>query len=428
MSPDLFKRFTSQFESRYARNIGLLAGTAGLSHIITILGYPLLTRIYTPQDFGILAQFLVLMSILQIIAALRFEIAIPLAENNETAENITALSLICTIITSLLVAMTVLTAGPLLAEKLRVQELLPYLWLLPFGMLGGGFFQVFNYWAIREKYFTLIAQAKIVQAVTAVAIQLTSSVFMAGPLGLVLGVIAGQSAGGGRIARQGGIRSILAGWKSRHSLWQTAKEHRRTALASSCSGLINTFGLQLPYLLMASFYGVKAGGFFLLANKIFSAANELLGTAVAQTYYGEAAARYREDRRLFRKLFFKTTGLLFLVGLLFTILVLTIAPWLIDIAFGREWHEVGLYAQYLTILFLANIVCSPLSTTIFILKKQHIQVIWDIFRVAAVGGAFYLSTSMGWDASKAVLAFSISAGIALWILYLINLILVLREK
>ena len=62
----------------------LVSGTA-LAHGITALSLPVLSRLYTPTDFSVLAVFSSILAIIAVAACLRFEIAIAIPQSEEEA-------------------------------------------------------------------------------------------------------------------------------------------------------------------------------------------------------------------------------------------------------------------------------------------------------------------------------------------------------
>ncbi|MGQ9623675.1 MAG: lipopolysaccharide biosynthesis protein, partial [Candidatus Caldatribacteriaceae bacterium] len=76
---------------RFGRSVLLLAGGTALGQAVTVLVSPILTRLYSPEDFGVFGVYASLLGIVAVIASLRYEYAIPLPEEDETAANILAL-------------------------------------------------------------------------------------------------------------------------------------------------------------------------------------------------------------------------------------------------------------------------------------------------------------------------------------------------
>ncbi len=62
----------------------LMTGTVG-GRLIALAAMPLVTRLYSPQDFALLAVYLATVSLIGAIACLRFDVAIPVAQDDGDA-------------------------------------------------------------------------------------------------------------------------------------------------------------------------------------------------------------------------------------------------------------------------------------------------------------------------------------------------------
>ena len=81
-------------KSEFSRNVLTLMTGTTIAQAIPIAISPILTRIYTPEDFGILALFVAISTIFGSIANGRYELAIMLPKKDEDAINIFALGFI----------------------------------------------------------------------------------------------------------------------------------------------------------------------------------------------------------------------------------------------------------------------------------------------------------------------------------------------
>ncbi len=67
----------------FIRSVGVLVGGTAAAQVLMVLVLPLLTRLYTPDDFSVLAVYASILGIVTIAACLRMEIAIPLPQHEE---------------------------------------------------------------------------------------------------------------------------------------------------------------------------------------------------------------------------------------------------------------------------------------------------------------------------------------------------------
>ena len=125
------KKFDALFRQGFVRSVGVLVGGTALAQALMVLVLPLLTRLYTPEDFSVLAVYASIFGIISVTACLRLEIAIPLPERDEDAANLLALALCSSVGIASLSAVIVWLIPVQIIDLIAQPKLLPYLWLLP---------------------------------------------------------------------------------------------------------------------------------------------------------------------------------------------------------------------------------------------------------------------------------------------------------
>lgn len=407
---------------RFGRSVAVLAGGTASGQAIVALASPIITRLYTPEDLGFLAVFSSILAMVSVLAALRYELAIPLPQDDADAAALVALSLGVIVAVSLLIGVGVQLLGGYVADWAKSPALRQHLWLLPVGVGLVGLYQVLSYWAVRRQAFGRIARTKFYQGLGASSTQILLGLAAVGPAGLLLGQVVGQGAGGTTLAveawREGRehLRTM-----SPEALRRVAWRYRRFPQLSSFSGLLNSAGLQLPALLLASFYGPLVAGWFLLGQRVVGIPMALLGQAVAQVYLGTASRLVQEDRARLRLVFAKTAGRLLVLGVIPMGILGVAGPWLFSRVFGIEWVEAGLYVQLLAGAFLLQFVVTPLSQTLNITERQDLQLAWDLGRLVLVLGALLGTWQLGGSAWHAVAAYAGAICLAYAVLFLLNL-------
>ena len=122
-----------------------------------------------------------------------------------------------------------------------------------------------------------------------------------------------------------------------------------------------------------------------------------------------------------KKLFMKTAGRLFWVGLGPALLLASAGPWMFELVFGQSWALAGSYARSLSLMMLLQFVAAPLSQTLNITERQDLQLIWDALRFVIVIGAFGTGNYLAWSDSVVVFLFSISMAFCYIILLLLSI-------
>ena len=399
-------------KGRFARSVTVLAGGAALAQALSLTASPFLTRLYTPDNFGVLGVYASFLSLFSGIAGLRYELAIPLPEEDAEALNILVLTFFIVIFSSCLVGLGTWLFGSDIVRLANVEALEPYLWLLPLSVLMVGMYQTFNYWAVRKKTFAELAQTRLNQGLGLVTTQLGLGLFSVGPIGLILGQVVGQAAGVGTLFRSAytehahllkDVRGV--------TLLSEAKRYKQFPLYTTWAGFANTLSTQLPTLLFAALFSPAIAGFYMFANRILNAPLSLLGQAVGQVFHGDAAQARREGMlapqtlQAFKQLIRLGVGPL----ILFTVA----GPDIFRVVFGETWRIAGVYAQWLTPWLIIVFITSPLSTLVSVLEYQAQGLIFQLILLGVRVFVIVVGAALG-GASLAVALYG-GAGFIVWL-------------
>jgi len=386
--------------------VSILAGGTAFSQALAVLASPVLTRLYSVEDFGYFQMYMAFMAFAVLAVTLRYEQAIFLPEKEEVAANLVIVT-ICTVL-----AMSVLFGFlawavhrygvlPTSAAGLR-----PYVGLIPIAICGAGIYQTLSIWALRQKAYPRVMGTKIVQVGSQITIQTGMGVLHAGTLGLFVGDAIGRVAGSLSLARLAWHRNRsafqFARWKT---IWSAAVRYRRFPFVSSGAALVGVAAYSLPPLLMAQLYGPKTLGWFALGDRVLGAPAVLIGQAVSQVYCVEAASLNVSDPHAFNALFLRSMKRLLWLGLIPFLIFLLFGPALFGFVFGASWREAGVYARWLAPMHYVALVAWPLTPTLNILERQFWQLGWDVGRLVLTVGSLWLAHRWGWSARSAIAAF-----------------------
>ena len=402
----------------FARAVALLAGGAALGQAITVLVSPVLTRIYSPEDFGVFGVYASILGIVVVVASLRYEYAILLPDDDETAANIMALCIVIMLGTVSISWFIIQCFGDFIVSWARVPGLGRYLWLIPLGMLGAGTYQILNYWAVRKRNFARIGRTRLFRGVARAVLQVGLGYLITGPLGLLLGQFAGESAGSASLGSAAwkrdstAIRAI-----SLKGMLDAAVRYRRFPIFSGSSALIDSLGLNTPQILFAAFYGAGVAGWFALGQRVIAAPLNIVVDSVAQVYFGQAARLPKDDPLSMKRFFWKLSSRMALAGALPVAAICALAPLGFVVIFGPGWETAGRYVQILGVMFAIRFAVIPLQHTLNILERQDIILAWDGARLIMVVGAILIVNALGFSDIAAIAAYSLSmsaAYILLW--------------
>jgi O-antigen/teichoic acid export membrane protein len=396
-------------ENTFFKNIAIVAGGNAIAKIIGIVFTPIITRLYSPTDFGVFNIFMSVVGIAGSLATLRYAGTIPLAKDEKLSDNLLKLCFLITFSLSIVWVIGIALFGNFFTVQFSAEKLQPYLWLMPIVFLGKGVYEALNNWAVRNKDFKLITRTKISQSVSSTAIKLGFGIAKVTPLGLFLGHFALEAAGITSLTSK-----LLQKRKDifKHFSWKEIKEaatrYRDFPLIQSWSQLLLAFGANLPILLLGAFYNTEIVGIYGLANSMINLPMDLIGQSVAQVYYAEISKYGKNNPEKIYALSVSIIKKLFFVGLIPVGIVLAFGPWLFQLVFGAEWHDAGIYAQLLTFLILTRFISSPIANILNVFEKQRLQLALNIIRVALVVFVFFISNLLNLNILYAIGIYSFS--------------------
>ena len=255
------------------RNVGLLAAGTAAAQVVNLAAAPLLTRLYTPAEFGLLAVFSSVASIASVTASLRLELAVPVPPDDEEAIEVVSAGFLAAIVISALSVGAVLVLGGWFASAVGEPGVRSLLWLLPVYLVASGLYHVLNYWFTRRDGFATVAAVNAVRAILTVVSQYLLGVARLGALGLV----AGQTLS--PVVQALGL--LLAAPKVtgrmpfRRLSWRRFRavlsRFRNYVVFGTPQALVNALNQSLPAIVMTIAFSPSVAGFYLMAHRLVAA-------------------------------------------------------------------------------------------------------------------------------------------------------------
>lgn len=383
------KKFINKNNSSFGSDVFRLVTGTGAAQLIIVLGSPILTRLFGPEEFGIAAIFISIVAIPSVIACMAYEQSIVLPNNDEDAANLLAISLIATILMTSMSALAISIAGDYFIEWLNIHSIHSYLWLIPPAIFFNGLFSALSYWNTRNKKFTRISIGRITSAFVN-----TFSCLGAGILGhtsstpLIIANVAGQALASAMIStliwRDNG--KFFIGKIRISGMIEGLKRHKKFPLYTTWSLLLNTGSWQLPTLMFSFFFNPMIVGFYSIGFRILQMPMALVGRAIGQVFLQRAAKSViaGDLTILVEKLFHR----LLILSLLPCLILIILGEDLFILIFGDKWGEAGVFAQLLAPWACIWFIASPLSTIYYVVEKQkeelEIEIIIFITRFASI--------------------------------------------
>jgi O-antigen/teichoic acid export membrane protein len=363
-----------------------MSGTL-FAQMVTFAFIPIITRLYTPAEFGLFSLFYSIANIIGLISSWKYDQAIMLPKSDRDAQALVFLSICITFAMTLFVTLGIAIFYNFLVDYFSGNVML--IWLIPIGVLLVGLLQIFNAYSSRRQYYKQIATVKAVNAVSVASIQ-TLSKYLFKLDGLVIGKLAADFLTllqylRIHIKRESlQLRSI-----SRRRMTVNALRHSNFPKFQSFTVFLNSLSQNLPVLLFASLYSPEVAGYYALTVRVLQVPVGLIGASTKEVYYQRASRMHANNENIL-ELYKKTTLNLFRIFLIPMITLLMLGEYIFSWVFGSAWNVSGQIAQILIVWFLFLFINSPSMMTFSILKLQKVQMKLELFSIVMRFASIYL--------------------------------------
>ncbi len=344
----------------FVRNVFVLMTGSTIAMIIPIIAAPILTRLYSPTDYGVLALYVSIVSLVSVPMTANYDSAIMLPEKDGDALNLAAVCVaIAFLLGTLLLLVSWCFAGQI-GAVLGNGHIAPYLPLAPLMAFMMGLHGTFMSWVNRKREYRRLAANKIMESAVTPLASLAFGVLSWGPAGLIASLLGGKAAAASML----GHRAWREKRQSRiplkkETMLDQARLYRDFPLFSAPTSFLDMAALQVPVFLLTRSFGPAVVGLFALTTRVLGAPLALVSQSIAQVYYQWVTeAGHRKDETSY---VLKVAGYLALIASGPVVAAMLFSPSVFAFIFGAKWRIAGEYARVLVLPLAVKFVVSPLA-------------------------------------------------------------------
>ena len=360
--------------------LALFTGTA-LSQAFNFAAYPLLARLYSPADFGVLGTFVAAAAIPGALACGRFELALAIAPSSGR-QAVLWLSLI-------------IAAG---VATLATGGMAAYWWHIGAPMLGitipllftsillTGAANALTMYLMRHELFRFASMGGVVRTFVTVTVQVGVVLVWRSPGGLLLGFALGlvaQTAVALAIARA----HFPIGMPRGPHMRAMFRRFRPQVSVDIPGSILAALSVNLLPFFLQFLYGTRAVGYYTVGQRLAVVPLQLFNDSLSQTFY-QRAARARETRGEFWQEFGLTLLLAGSVSVVMLGGIMLLAEPVISIYLGKKWMFAGTILVTLAPMLAIRSVVMSVATTVFVLRRPQWLLFHNIASVVAIAAAF----------------------------------------
>lgn len=391
--------------STFLRDASMLVYGVLVAQVIGLAVSPLLTRLFSPADFGVFSIVTSLAAIVSVFATLRLETIVPAVRTSCEALRLVQVMVGSALACSVSVVVLLLFFASDIARLLQLPEAGKIaLWGLPALVLAFAMFSGVRAWCIRTAQFAVVSRGQVMRALAATTAWLVGGIAAlasAPGLMLTLGQVVADYVFAGllwRRLRQRELRLLL-----------TPRWHRiRGVLASNgpmvktlvSSQMLAAVYSRLPALLIGVAFGPVQAGYYAMAERLVAAPAVLAANSIGDVYRQRASAAYRAGQP-FDQLMRRVLALIMPLGAIaFTVAILaSLKPGLVGAILGQQWEGAGMTFAILLVGAFFAFISTPVDKAAIIVGADRYILLWHVLRLVAevVATALALTGLIGYQ-------------------------------
>lgn len=390
-------------KSEYIGNISVQIVGTGLAQLIPIIIMPLLSRIFSEEDFAIYASFMAVVGVFSVATGARYQYAIVLPKKEEEANNVYLISIYYTIFYAIALQIVAVVLYLLSVDAFNLEN---SILLIPIYILFQGLWLSVTNLSIRQKKFKRNAIAKIVQtsgnAVTSVSLGFANI-----SLGLVLGKLFGLIISVFFLIKKISIPSYRI---TKEKFKEASKKYIDFPKYSIIPAFLNAFSTQAPVFFIGEYFTEQDLGYYGLTFMAIAGPLSIISVSFRDVFYQKMSETFNNEK--YQQLFkiFKSNAL-FLLGLGTPVIIILFffGEPLFALVFGEKWMMSGTFAGILAFSFVIKLVVSPLSIVFNIINKIKTLSQWQI--------TYFFSTIIMMAVSKYVIDADIMLFLKIYVIH-----------
>lgn len=413
----LAKKITAIFtaQSEMKKNLFTLGIGTAIAQIVPLLFYPVLSRLYAPAEFGLLATILSVVTVIAVVANGKYEKAIIIAKDENETNQLFFLSISLGFVVCLLSFFGLLLFGNQVSSALQEPQLIKWILICPWVAFMLIIYNSYNEWCVKKGLFFGLSVNKNINSFSIVLAKLFLGIANI-KWGLIFGEILGRTISAFSCLFFMRKKIALSSFQI-NSLKSLAKKYIDFPKFTLPDQLLSTLGISLPVFFISRYFGNVELGYFAMMYNILAIPSVFLGHAIMDVFRKRASVDFERDancKYIYAKTF-KATALLAFFGLVLTVWFL---PLLFAFVLGEEWRQAGVYAQIMAPAIAISFVYNSLSSLWIIAKKLKYQLYWQIFYVTNILAAMYIGGKILGNINSTIILLSSGLSIA----YIVNLL------
>ena len=241
---------------------------SSLGQAITLLFYPVLTRLYEPSDFAVYAVFMAFLNSLSPGISGRYEIAVAVAPGPKESKSLVSFAFLVTAVLSCLIFLFILFFESQTSSILNIETIGNFVYLVPVALFLIGVKEIMRRYSNFQKNYKIISYNAILQSAIAAFAACVFSLMGLNKVGLILSFLLATFFC--TVAFFWNYKNDInfAKLKITKSKFKLAYKYRQFPLLNAPASILNGITLALPVFFLARDYPEAILGYYALMTRV----------------------------------------------------------------------------------------------------------------------------------------------------------------
>ena len=370
-------------QSRIVRNTSVLLSGNMLAQIITLAAYPIISRIYGPEELGTLNLFVSIFAIFVLLANAEYQNVLVFHKEEKDLPSALAVCLSCVALVSTIVLITVPFSAEI-SSLFGSTDLADWYFLMPIYVAATAIWNICDSLVIRKKLFKYISFYLVLIALYNVGLKILLGHLGWGTAGLIISAVSGSVFILILVLLFAQQRDRLFSSLGERPTWAStlaiARDYIKFPKFSLSRKTLNLLSKSLPIFLLSAHFGMEEIGLYsmglLLAH---TPINVACGSLYKIMFRFVSEKVWNKEKIL--PVIKKYIASVLMVGIPSFALLYFILPDLTSIILGENWRTSGEYIRLMLPWLLAFSISNVIDFLPQLFKRQEGLLIFEIIDI-----------------------------------------------
>lgn len=361
----------------------LMILSSGIAQVILIITTPIITRLYSPTEFGEFTIFSNIAMILIPIINARYDLLIVNTKNDRSANILSTNTVFCISLLILLILIPIFAISAWLYPNFILDFIFIIIMLFLVSLTN-----IFTNYLNKERKYKVLSLINVFRAGSMALLQIIFGLLALGSLGLIIGFSLSYIAG------------ITLGYKTFKKHFNIVRdkeetkalflENKNQLVYSTPSILLNSLSFSVVVFFIGILYTNTEVGIYGMAIRVLGIPVTIISLGLSKIFMQQANDYYIEYGN-FRNLLLKFSSILVIVSIILYVPLYLFSEELVNILLGHSWVDAITVIKIVIPLFVIRLIVSTVSLSVIVLQKQQLELILQALFLIGTTATFVIS-------------------------------------